>query len=100
MINNNYSVNEQYNFYQTQVSNIWRADNIPELYTQFRLFVEGYKVLYGENKTDNFIKHSKWEISFDGYYPYCLECGYRPDRDKLTDFCPRCGSRMDGGKNA
>ena len=46
------------------------------------------------------IKHSKWEISFDGYYPYCLECGYAPDGDNLTDFCPKCGSRMDGGKNA
>ena len=46
------------------------------------------------------LNHSKWEISYDGYYPYCLECGYRPDRDKLTDFCPKCGSRMDGGVNA
>ncbi len=44
----------------------------------------------------NSFRHSKWEISFDGYYPYCAECGYRPDRDKLTDFCPKCGSRMDG----
>ena len=45
-------------------------------------------------------RHSKWEISFDGYYPYCLECGYKPDIDKLTDYCPGCGCRMDGGKHA
>ena len=45
-------------------------------------------------------KHSKWEIAFDGYYPYCLECKYEPDRDKLTDYCPQCGCRMDGGRNA
>ena len=45
-------------------------------------------------------KHSKWEIAYDGYYPYCLECGYEPDRDKLSDYCPKCGCRMDGGINA
>ena len=49
--------------------------------------------------TKDGVKHSKWEISYDGYYPYCLECGYRP-REDLTDFCPQCGSRMDGGINA
>lgn len=43
---------------------------------------------------------SRWEISYDGYYTYCLKCGYRPGRDNLTDFCPKCGRRMDGGKNA
>lgn len=52
------------------------------------------KALVSKNK--NSVKHSKWEISFDGYYPYCLECGYRPDRDKLTEYCPQCGSIMDG----
>lgn len=41
-------------------------------------------------------KCSHWEISFDGYYPYCAECGYRPGRGKLADHCPECGSRMDG----
>ena len=45
-------------------------------------------------------KHSRWEIAYDGYYPYCAECGYEPDGDKLTDYCPKCGSRMDGGKHA
>lgn len=45
-------------------------------------------------------KHSKWEIAYDGYYPYCLACGYEPDRDKLSDYCPQCGCRMDGGINA
>jgi Zn finger protein HypA/HybF involved in hydrogenase expression len=49
---------------------------------------------------DGTANHSKWEISFDGYYPYCLNCGYGPDIDKLSDYCPKCGCRMDGGKNA
>lgn len=43
-------------------------------------------------------KHSKWEICFDGYYPYCSNCDYEPD--KLTDYCPQCGHRMDGDIDA
>lgn len=95
MLQNDYSVNRPYDFYNANVTDTWRADSIPELYTRFRVFVEGYKAVYGTSDNST-IKHSKWEISCDGYYPYCLECGYEPGRDKLTDFCPKCGSRMDG----
>lgn len=42
-------------------------------------------------------KHSKWEISCDGYYPYCKECQYEPPRETgMTDYCPNCGAKMDG----
>ena len=51
-------------------------------------------------ESSNTEKHSKWEISVDGYYPYCLECGYEPDIGNLTDFCPQCGCRMDGDVDA
>lgn len=58
-------------------------------------YEKGYRDGYNAAK-----KHSKWEISFDGYYPYCLECGYRPITDSLTDYCPKCGCRMDGDNDA
>ena len=40
--------------------------------------------------------HSKWEISCDGYYPYCRKCGKEPPGREMTDYCPSCGARMDG----
>ena len=50
MIQNDYDINEPYDFYCANVIDMWRADNIPELYTQFRVFVEGYKAVYGGEK--------------------------------------------------
>lgn len=26
------------------------------------------------------VRHGKWNINCDGYYPYCSECGYEPER--------------------
>ena len=40
-------------------------------------------------------KHGKWEISSDGYYPYCSRCGFEPA--KMTKYCGECGAEMDGG---
>ena len=45
-------------------------------------------------------KYGHWEVSFDGYYPYCSECGYEPDRDESKDVCSKCGAIMDGDKDA
>lgn len=54
------------------------------------------------------VKHGKWIIDYaEGtkiYHAHCSECGEKPDRhiggdyyiDKLSDFCPNCGARMDG----
>ena len=44
------------------------------------------------------IIHSKWEISSDGYYPYCKMCNARPENGKMTNYCPNCGARMDDKK--
>lgn len=42
------------------------------------------------------VKYGHWKISFDGYYPYCSECGNEPASGKLEEHCPTCGARMDG----
>lgn len=56
------------------------------------------------------VKHGRWIIDYaEGtkiYHAHCSECNKEPDRniggdyyiDKLSDFCPNCGARMDGGK--
>ena len=42
------------------------------------------------------VKHARWEICCDGYYPYCSNCKNEPQGREMTDFCPNCGCRMDG----
>ena len=52
----------------------------------------------GEVKPDeiaNPVKHGKWLICTDGYYPYCSECGNEPTRGEMTKYCSECGTRMD-----
>ena len=43
------------------------------------------------------IIHAKWEISSDGYYPYCSHCKSEPENGVRSKYCPECGARMDGG---
>lgn len=38
----------------------------------------------------------KWLINSDGYYPYCSECKAEPKSGEMTDFCPKCGAKMEG----
>ena len=39
-----------------------------------------------------------WEISPDGWYPYCSACGTEPSREHtahgLPQYCPTCKSEM------
>lgn len=46
MNKNNYQTDKSFDFWTCQSVNLWRAKDIPALYTQFRLFVEGHKALY------------------------------------------------------
>jgi Zn finger protein HypA/HybF involved in hydrogenase expression len=41
-------------------------------------------------------KTARWEISSDGYYPYCSHCKQEPPGRELTPFCPLCGYAMGG----
>lgn len=54
------------------------------------------------------VKYGKWIIDYaEGrkiYHAHCSECGKEPTRniggdyyiDKLSDYCPNCGARMEG----
>ena len=42
--------------------------------------------------------HAKWEISSDGYYPYCKKCNARPENGKMTKYCPSCGAKLCRGE--
>lgn len=43
------------------------------------------------------VKHAKWEINSDGYYPYCSNCYTEPKNGVMSKRCPECGAKMDGG---
>ena len=45
------------------------------------------------------VKHGRWIINPDGYYPYCSECKEEPESGKMTRFCPNCGAKMKGDAN-
>lgn len=45
------------------------------------------------------VRHGKWEIDCNGYYPYCSNCKEEPDSGVMSDYCPNCGARMDGEEN-
>ena len=42
------------------------------------------------------VKHAKWEINSDGYYPYCCNCKTEPKNGLMSKYCPECGAVMDG----
>ena len=37
-------------------------------------------------------QEARWIVSSDGYYPYCSNCGARPQ--KMTKYCAECGCKM------
>lgn len=45
------------------------------------------------------VKHGRWEINCDGYYPYCSNCKSEPQGREMTLYCPNCGAKMDLKEN-
>ena len=41
------------------------------------------------------VVHAKWNISCDGYYPYCSNCKNEPQGREMTAWCPNCGAKTD-----
>lgn len=50
MQQNNFDTEYEYRFFLSKPYNLFKAETIPELYTSFRIFVEGYKALYREHE--------------------------------------------------
>ena len=44
------------------------------------------------------VVHARWEISSDGYYPYCKKCNARPENGKMTKYCPYCSAKLCRGE--
>ena len=40
------------------------------------------------------VRHGKWKICCDGYYPYCSVCKEEPIGRKMSKYCPNCGAKM------
>lgn len=43
------------------------------------------------------VVRGRWEISCDGWYPYCPVCKEEPPGRTMTPFCPMCSADMRGG---
>lgn len=42
------------------------------------------------------VKHGRWLYNPGNPTPYCSCCGNNPNHDEETNYCPNCGTRMDG----
>ena len=43
------------------------------------------------------VRHGEWKEAEGGLFYCCTNCGYIVEY-QLTNYCPRCGAKMDGGK--
>lgn len=48
------------------------------------------------------VRHGHWKWNIAKTRPFCSECAeepYRASNNRLPNFCPNCGARMDGGND-
>lgn len=70
---------------------------------KYRKFGQGYRDVHfvGNIEINNEIPpNAHWEINPDGYYPYCSHCKEEPANRVISDYCPKCGAKMDNGSSA
>lgn len=65
-------------------------DRVAEMLREQIDFVKGLPQVEPEPRK------GKWLINSDGYYPYCSECNAEPKSGEMTNFCPKCGAKMEG----
>ena len=44
------------------------------------------------------VRHGRWLINSDGYYPYCSVCKEEPKNGIMTHYCPNCGADNRGSE--
>lgn len=66
---------------------------------------QAYKNGYEQGMKDA-VKHGEWVWDSDNDRYVCSRCNKEPSGDcsggcvsHLSDYCPNCGSKMDGGEN-
>lgn len=52
---------------------------------------EAYKLI---EEYDRERPTAHWDISCDGYYPFCSHCKQEPANRTMSKCCPNCGARM------
>lgn len=52
MVDNNFNIDCEYMLFMSGPEARCSAESIPELYIQFRIFVEGYKAIYGKEENN------------------------------------------------
>ena len=52
---------------------------------------EAYKLI---EEYDRERPTAHWDISCDGFYPFCSHCKQEPPHGTMTKYCPNCGSRI------
>ena len=85
----------------THISNvvIWEApEKVNRCVSCGEVIPEGSQVCK-ECEVSTEIKVGMWVINPDGWYPYCNQCGYEPERptsqkDNRTPYCANCGAKM------
>lgn len=68
------------------------------IYNAFNVYnnsLENEECEHFKDKSELPCKYGKWLINCDGYYPYCSECGEEPVRNRMSNYCPNCGARME-----
>ncbi len=72
------------------------CQNCNDRHNKYRINKDGACDFYTLAGQVEEVKHAKWEINCDGYYPYCSYCKTEPKNGVMSKCCPECGAKMDG----
>ena len=90
---------------ETLLKAVEKMDRLDKESTPYEYNKEGYILLIESAPTADVaeVKHGEWKESDIVYYrPHCSLCDYEHFVGAFyqysTNYCPRCGAKMDGGK--
>lgn len=85
---------------------IAKASNVEEANALFKakdvIYSQQRYLTYSQPEPPT-VKHGRWEVNEDRFYPFCSNCKYEPPKELircnalslepiLTKYCPNCGS--------